>query len=193
MIGSSQTMYAPPRGQISTAQPRSVSGKHNLLTPTTNSPTHVPVPHSPDDRLPGTSASTSVSLTRSDPSSEPKYPPPPPRGEFSFSDDSFVPLVEDQNLDDLWDTLRQKKEARMSKEKSKVRSLEQPSVPPSVEYESPDPPPPPPPEAPPSARTVTPQQQPKSIKRVKSLCAPLSSPFTRTPSLNHFQHEPTRI
>lgn len=75
------------------------------------------------------------------------------RGEFSFSDDSSVPLVEDQGLDELWGSLRQKKETQMAKDKSKVKSLEEVAFS-QQSAEIPEPP--------------RPSMQ-KSVKRTKSL------------------------
>ncbi|KAK0473629.1 hypothetical protein IW261DRAFT_1657633, partial [Armillaria novae-zelandiae] len=95
-----------------------------------DSPTCVTVPPSPADRLNVLhynyythSSGTPHSLSQSQ--SQQRSEANVMQGEFSFSDDSSVPLVEDQRLDELWGSLRQKTEMQMAKDKSKVKSLEE--------------------------------------------------------------------
>ncbi|KAL0574735.1 hypothetical protein V5O48_007219 [Marasmius crinis-equi] len=45
--------------------------------------------------------------------------------EFSLLEDS-IPLVEDPDLDNIWDSIRQRKEKKMAREKPKVQSLQDP-------------------------------------------------------------------
>ncbi|KAF8917440.1 hypothetical protein CPB85DRAFT_1431361 [Mucidula mucida] len=139
-------MYNPPKGVSRASSSKAASP----LTPTTNSPTHITIPQSPEERLLDPSSATSVSSrSRSTPASESKSSRV--RGEFSFSDDKSIPLVEDQGLDELWGSLRQKKEQRLSKEKSKVASLEEAEL------------------DPPLSRRPPPPPQQKSVKKVKSV------------------------
>lgn len=174
MIGSSHTMYERPKAQ-STSDGRPSSSKQTLLTPTTNSPTHITIPQSPDQRYPERSSATSLSnLSRSNPPSDSKYIQP--RGEFSFSDDASIPVVEDQNLDDLWGSIRQKNALRMSRQKPKVKSLEDAALTqsyPSVDRDVSDPPRQAAVQGPPQSAerdTSDAQRKPqKSVKKVKSL------------------------
>ncbi|KIY71504.1 hypothetical protein CYLTODRAFT_408042 [Cylindrobasidium torrendii FP15055 ss-10] len=117
-------MPNPPRSSTSRSTARAQNTGPPQLTPTTNSPTHVVVPRAPSDRNSeaGPSSSGTVRLlSRSDPAS------PPPRGEFSFSEEDSLPITaeESSNMDDLWGMLRQQKGVKMSKEQVKVKSLEQ--------------------------------------------------------------------
>lgn len=136
---------------------RGGSGRGDEFSPV-DSPTRVTVPPSPADRLNAPrynyyahSSGTSHSLSQSQ--SHQQSEANVMRGEFSFSDDSSVPLVEDQGLDELWGSLRQKKETQMAKDKSKVKSLEEVAFS-QQSAEIPEPP--------------RPSMQ-KSVKRTKSL------------------------
>ncbi|THV07388.1 hypothetical protein K435DRAFT_643397 [Dendrothele bispora CBS 962.96] len=102
---------------------RPAEGRHHEKNSNPNliSPTRITIPASDydheftSDRLPTVyhdSSSNSRSLSHE-------------IAEFSI-DESSVPPMDDNSLEQVWDAIRQKKEKRMAKEKPKVQSLQEP-------------------------------------------------------------------
>ncbi|KAJ8072433.1 hypothetical protein PM082_015992 [Marasmius tenuissimus] len=119
---SSSQSRRPTTTKLSPAD-RRLTAEKDLITPHTNSPTRITVPATGDfvnyrddyERLSPVvepSVSNSRSLSHE-------------MAEFSLSEDR-VPLIEDQELDSVWEFIRQKKEKRMAKETPKVQSLQDP-------------------------------------------------------------------
>ncbi|KAF9267803.1 hypothetical protein L218DRAFT_893960 [Marasmius fiardii PR-910] len=111
----------PTTSKLSPSDRRLAPEKQDPVTP--NTPTRITVPGTSEfgnyrdeqERLPPMvepSVSNSRSLSQE-------------MIESSMLDKS-IPLVEDPDLDDLWESIRQKKEKKMAKEQPKVQSLREP-------------------------------------------------------------------